>query len=181
MQENPEGIFCIDLKEEEFYALKENCYVPIVAVDMMADDPLFFKAFVDHAALLAAAKEKLRCGAVTYVAYPYRNAPYLDDLRAAMNGDTLFLAHSLSGLREYIAAHPAERYVFGDPVLADACAPLLDATQYCTVCYEDEGTESAGICLSFREMAEHAVDMLQSAVLREEDKPHTFRLAPMKI
>ena len=42
MQENPEGIFCIDLTEEEFYALKENCFVPIVAVDMMADDPLFF-------------------------------------------------------------------------------------------------------------------------------------------
>ena len=180
MQENPEGIFCIDLTEEEFYALKENCFVPIVAVDMMADDPLFFKAFVDHTALIAAAKEKLCCETVTYVAHPYRNAPYLDDLRAAMNGDTLFLVHSHSDLREYIAAHPEERYVFAAPALADACAPLLRAKQCCTVCYGDERTEGATLRLSFCEMAEHAVDMLQSAVLREEDKPHTFRLAPMK-
>ena len=178
MQENPEGIFCIDLTEEEFYALKENCFVPIVAVDMMADDPLFFKAFVDHAALIAAAKEKLCCETVTYVAHPYRNAPYLDDLRAAMDGDTLFLVHSLSDLREYIMAHPEERYVFADTALSDACAPLPEAKQRCTVCYGDERTEGAVLRLSFCEMAEHAVDMLQSAVLREEDKPHTFRLAP---
>ena len=152
MQENPEGIFCIDLTEEEFYA----------------------------SALIAAAKEKLCCETVTYVAHPYRNAPYLDDLRAAMNGDMLFLVHSHSDLREYIAAHPEERYVFADPALADACAPLLRAKQCCTVCYGDERTEGATLRLSFCEMAEHAVDMLQSAVLREEDKPHTFRLAPMK-
>lgn len=178
--ETPEGILCIDLTQEEFYALKESSFVPIVAVGMIVDDPLFFKAFVDHAALIAAAKEKLCCETVTYVAYPYRNAPYLDDLRAAMNGDTLFLVHSLSDLREYIMAHPEECYVFADPALADACAPLLDAKQCCTVCCEDERTEGANIRLSFREMAEHAVKMLKSAILREEDEPHTFLLAPMQ-
>ena len=145
---------------------------------MIVDDPLFFKAFVDHAALIAAAKERLRCKTLTYAAYPYRNAPYLDDLRAAMNGDTLFFVHSLSALREYVKAHPEEHYLFADRVLAEACAPLLETKQYCTVCYGDERTEGANIRLSFREMAEHAVKMLKSAILREEDKPHTFRLAP---
>ena len=171
----PEGILCIDLTQEEFYSLKESCFVPIVAVGMIVDDPLFFKAFVDHAALIAAAKERLRCKTLTYAAYPYRNAPYLDDLRAAMNGDTLFLVHSLSELQEYVKAHPEEHYLFADRALAETCAPLLDAKQYCAAVY-GEGAE--GIFLSLREMAEHAVKMLESAIFREEDAPHTFRLAP---
>ena len=174
-KEMPEGILCIDLTQEEFYSLKESCFVPIVAVGMIVDDPLFFKAFVDHAALIAAAKERLRCKTLTYAAYPYRNAPYLDDLRAAMNGDTLFLVHSLSDLREYVMAHPEEHYLFAHRELAEACAPLLDEKQYCAAVY-GEGAE--GIFLSLREMAEHAVKMLESAIFREEDAPHTFRLAP---
>ena len=60
-KEMPEGILCIDLTQEEFYSLKESCFIPIVAVGMIVDDPLFFKAFVDHAALIAAAKERLHC------------------------------------------------------------------------------------------------------------------------
>ena len=128
--------------------------------------------------LTAAAKERLRCKTLTYAAYPYRNAPYLDDLRAAMNGDTLFLVHSLSGLQEYVRAHPEEHYLFADRALAEACATLLDEKQYCVAVY-GEGAEGAGeLCLSLCEMAEHAVRMLGSAIFREEDAPHTFRLAP---
>ena len=127
---------------------------------------------------VAAAKERLRCKTLTYAAYPYRNAPYLDDLRAAMNGDTLFLVHSLSALREYVMAHPEEHYLFADRALAEVCAPLLDTKQYCAAVY-GEGADGAGeLCLSLREMAEHAVKMLESAIFREEDAPHTFRLAP---
>ena len=174
-KEMPEGILCIDLTQEEFYSLKESCFVPIVAVGMIVDDPLFFKAFVDHAALIAAAKERLRCKTLTYAAYPYRNAPYLDDLCAAMNGDTLFLVHSLSALREYVMAHPEEHYLFADSALAEACAPLLNEKQYCAAVY---GEGAGELCLSLREMAEHAVKMLESAIFREEDAPHTFRLAP---
>ena len=143
---------------------------------MIVDDPLFFKAFVDHAALIAAAKERLRCKTLTYAAYPYRNAPYFDDLRAAMNGDTLFLVRSLSGLQKYVRTHPEEHYLFADRALAEACAPLLDEKQYCAAVY-GEGAEEE-LCLSLREMAEHAVKMLKSAIFREEDAPHTFRLAP---
>ena len=175
MQENPEGIFCIDLDEEEFYTLKENCFVPIVAVDMVVPDPLFFKAFVDHAALLSAAKRRLHCGAVTYVTYPYRNGAYMEDLRAAAKGDTLYFVGSLAQLSGYVRSHPQDAYVFADACLRDLCAPLLQEGRFCAVSY---GGEEAELCLSFRELAERAVQMLQNAIRREEERPHTFKLAP---
>lgn len=179
MQGNLEGIVCIDLTEEEFYTLKENWFVPIVAVDMIVSDPLFFKAFTDHEALISAAKRRLRRQSVTYVAYPYRNAPYADDLRNALKDDTLYLADSPSGLRKYVGEHPQEAFVFADPALAELCAPFPEKDRFLTVSYAtDTAAQPDVLSLPCREMAEQAVAMLKNAVLREENKPHTFKLAP---
>lgn len=177
MQENLEGIICVDLTEEEFYALKENWFVPIVAVDMIVSDPLFFKVYTDHGAVIAAAKQLLHSEKITYVAYPYRNAPYLNDLKAALQQDTLCLAGEISALRAYVTAHPDDAFVFGDRSLAELCAPFLPDGR--TVCItETEGT--GDLCLPLCTVAKQAVEMLQSAIRREETKPHTFKLAPMK-
>ena len=177
MQENLEGIICVDLTEEEFYALKENWFVPIVAVDMIVSDPLFFKVYTDHGAVIAAAKQLLHSEKITYVAYPYRNAPYLNDLKAALQQDTLCLAGEISALRAYVTAHPDDAFVFGDRSLAELCAPFLPDGR--TVCItETEGT--GDLCLPLCTVAKQAVEMLQSAIRREETKPHTFKLTPMK-
>ena len=177
MQENLEGIVCVDLTEEEFYALKENWFVPIVAVDMIVSDPLFFKVYTDHGAVIAAAKQLLHSEKITYVAYPYRNAPYLNDLKAALQEDTLCLAEEISALRAYVTAHPDDAFVFGDRSLAELCSPFLPDGR--TVCItETEGT--GDLCLPLCTVAKQAVEMLQSAIRREETKPHTFKLTPMK-
>ena len=177
LQEGLEGIVCIDLTEEEFFALKESCFVPIVAVDMIVPDPLFFKVYTDHGAVIAAAKELLHSEKITYVAYPYRNAPYLNDLKAALQEDTLCLAEEISALRAHVTAHPDDAFVFGDRLLAELCAPLLpDGRAICIT----ETKETGDLCLPLRTVAEQAVEMLQNAIRREETKPHTFKLAPVK-
>lgn len=177
MQENLEGIVCIDLTEAEFYALKETWFVPIVAVDMIVSDPLFFKVYTDNGAVVAAAKQLLHSRHITFVVHPYRNAPYLDDLKDALQADTLYLAGDPAALRAYVTAHPDDAFVFGDRSLAELCAPLLPDGR--TVCItETEGT--GDLCIPLRTVAEQAVEMLQSAIRREETKPHTFKLAPVK-
>ena len=176
LQEGLEGIVCIDLTEEEFFALKESCFVPIVAVDMIVPDPLFFKVYTDHVAVIAAAKARLHREKITYVAHPYRNALYLDDLKAALQQDTLYAADDTSALREYVQSHPQDAFVFGDGLLAELCAPLLSAGR--AVCIS-ETEERGDLCLPLCTVAEQAVAMLQSAVRREETKPHTFKLAPI--
>lgn len=175
MQENLEGIVCIDLTEAEFYALKETWFVPIVAVDMIVSDPLFFKVYTDHGAVVAAAKQLLHSRHITFVVHPYRNAPYLDDLKDALQADTLYLAGDPAALRAFASAHPDDAFVFGDRSLAELCAPLLPAGR--SVCIAD--TDDAPLSLPPRLTAERAVEMLQCAVRREETKPHTCKIAPI--
>lgn len=180
-RETPEGILCIDLTEAEFYTLKENCFVPIVAVDMIAGDPLFFNAYLDHAAILAAAKHLTGEKRLTCVARPYRNEAYLHGLKAAAADDKLLLAESLPLLMEYAAEHPEESYLFFEPLFADVCAPFVKGKS-AVLTENSDGCKGCAnmtpLPVSCREMAERAVEMLQSAIRREEDVPHTFRLAP---
>ena len=113
---------------------------------------------------------------ITFVAHPYRNTLYLDDLKAALQQDTLYAADDTSALREYVRTHPQDAFVFGDGLLAELCAPLLSAGR--AVCIS-ETEERGDLCLPLCTVAEQAVAMLQSAVRREETKPHTFKLAPI--
>ena len=101
----------------------------------------------------------------------------MNDLKAALQEDTLCLAEEISALRAYMTAHPDGAFVFGDRLLAELCAPLLPDGQ--AVCItETEGT--GDLCLPLCTVAKQAVEMLQSAIRREETKPHTFKLAPVK-
>ncbi len=179
LQENPEGILCIDLTEDEFYAIKENCFVPIVAVDMIVSDPLFFKAYTDHEALIKTAKQRLQTSEITFVTYPYRNKAYMDDLRRALKEDRLCEVNSLSELREYILSHPSDSFVFSEPLLAESCAPLLKNNKFLSIVGSEDGASQSNLILPFQEMAKHASEMLQNAIMREENKPHTYKLIPL--
>ena len=182
-RETPEGILCLDLTEEEFYTLKESCFVPIVAVEMIAGDPLFFNAYLDHAAVVAEAKKVTGAKKLTCVTRPYRNSPCFQDLKAALTDDILVVAENLPALMQYAAAHPEEHYLFFEPLFAEVCAPIVEAKSAAlqtdaTSCRSSGSESIVPIPLPLKSMAERAVEMLQSAILRREDEPHTFRLAP---
>lgn len=178
-QESPEGILCIDLTEEEFYTLKESCFVPIVAIDMLVPDPLFFKAYTDYGAVFAAARELLDCGRILYVTQPCRNRPYLEQLTRALGEDALLLAENASELRQALLSRTEDAVLFSHPLLAQLCSDALHARRAAVVC-DETLCKSDLPCVRLRiaEKAEHAVSMLQSAISREESAPHTFLLAP---
>lgn len=175
--QNLEGILCVDLTTEEFYVLKEHAFVPIVAVDMIVDDPLFFKLYLDYAAIVRAAKQKLHAERLTYVTYPPRNRPCLDALAAATQAGTLLPVTSLASLIDYVRAHPQEAYLFADEQLYQLCAAAL-APANATYLAQGETDDRAAIALPLAQTASCAVLLLQSAI-RREDKPHTCKLAPL--
>lgn len=179
LQENLDGIVCIDLTEEEFYALKESCFVPIVAVDMIVEDPLFFKTYTDHAAVIDAAKQLLQADSLIYLACPCRNAPYLDDLRRALREDILFLAEDPVQLYHFVAGHADRAMLFGDELLAAMCLPILDKTKTAVLCGGGGIPNVGRIVLPTAEKAQRAVGLLQDAIGREETKPHTCLLRPI--
>lgn len=59
LNRNIDGIIAIDLSGEEFHELSNNYLVPIISIDMIIKDSLFYQIYSDIPALIDKAKEKL--------------------------------------------------------------------------------------------------------------------------
>jgi len=54
-QINADACVCIDFTREEFYALSNENFIPIIAVDCLLNDPVFYQVIVDYAKMKTAA------------------------------------------------------------------------------------------------------------------------------
>ncbi len=57
--QNIDAIIAIDLSHEQFKMLSEKYYVPVINVDMLVNDNLFFQIYPDYPKMIAAATELL--------------------------------------------------------------------------------------------------------------------------
>lgn len=173
--ETVDGMLCVDLSEEQFYTLKESLFVPIVAIDMSVDDPLFFKAYTDFRAVAAAARSRLPAP-LHCIAHAYRNEGYMNELKAAF--PDLYVAKDIPALLSYVRARRGDRFLFLEETLAELCLPLIDAGSALVACRGASAPEAPALRLPAEVKAKHAVAMLQSAIARRESEPHSFLLTP---
>ncbi len=181
-QNNIDGIICADLTESEFYHLKESYFVPIVAVDMIVSDPLFFKAYTDYTAVAAAARRMLGTDRLVCIARPPRNEPYRSALKEAFGNDELYFADDVASLRRFALSRRGSPVLFADGLSASICSDVIDRDKTAVICENDppdpDISGPAVLRLPLQDKAARAVAMLQSAIRREESQPHTFALSP---
>ena len=92
---NIDGIIAIDLTNKDFVRLADNCFVPVISVDMLINDDLFYQIYSDIPQLIKKASEYLGDD-FYFVLDKYKNEDYLS-----------FLTESL----------PQERILFYSPEL----------------------------------------------------------------
>ena len=56
---NIDGIIAIDLSKQDFVTLSDNCFVPVISVDMLVNDGLFYQIYSDIPQLIEKASEYL--------------------------------------------------------------------------------------------------------------------------
>ena len=59
LNRNIDGIITIDLSHDEFVSLADNYFVPIINVDMIINDSLFYQIYSDYPSLISNAKNNL--------------------------------------------------------------------------------------------------------------------------
>lgn len=63
VQINADACICIDFSREDFYALSNENFIPIIAVDCLLNDPVFYQVVFDYS--------KMKEAADTYFKAPY--------------------------------------------------------------------------------------------------------------
>lgn len=99
---NIDGIIAIDLTNKDFVRLADNCFVPVISVDMLINDDLFYQIYSDIPQLIKKASEYLGDD-FFFILEKYKNEEYLS-----------FLTESL----------PQERVLFYTPELGSDIAKI---------------------------------------------------------
>ena len=73
---NIDGIIAIDLSKQDFITLSDNCFVPVISVDMLVNDGLFYQIYSDIPQLIEKSSENLG-NDFYYVLDRYENEEYL--------------------------------------------------------------------------------------------------------
>lgn len=81
-----DAVFAIDISQEDFAALGENSFVPLLYLDGQTDNWLFYSVTFDAKRLCAAARERSGCSQVVLVCDAPHCAPYAEYLAAHFDG-----------------------------------------------------------------------------------------------
>lgn len=73
---NIDAIIAIDLSNKDFVSLADNCFVPVISVDMIINDSLFYQIYSDIPQLIEKASEYLD-NDFYFVLEKYKNEEYL--------------------------------------------------------------------------------------------------------
>lgn len=87
---NIDGIIAIDLSNEDFVKLADNCFVPVISVDMIINDSLFYQIYSDIPQLAEKASKYLGDD-YYFVLERYKNEEYLTFLTETLPQERILL------------------------------------------------------------------------------------------
>jgi hypothetical protein len=105
-------IFCVGLSKETFFSLGDLNFIPMIAVNMYVDDPLFYQVNVDYIGLQKRADAFFQGKPYIYCALPNENVQ-----REQLIKSTFPHTRFLSTMKDLEALH-GERVLLSDSVLA---------------------------------------------------------------
>lgn len=179
IQRNIDGIICIDTPETQFNILKENYFVPIVSVDMIITDSLFFKVHNDAPSILAKGKELLKSDTVNFIMEKFENRSFVDSIKSTLTTDTLYIMENMDKLKTFLNEHKNEYFIIYDEFLAQACFTLISPANSAVV--HSGKTELVGckkISMPASQKSEIIISMLYSSINHIEDVPHEIKICP---
>lgn len=92
---NIDGIIAIDLSKQDFVTLSDNCFVPVISVDMLVNDGLFYQIYSDIPQLIEKASEYLG-NDFYFILDRYENEEYLAFLTRNIPEERILLYSPMS-------------------------------------------------------------------------------------
>lgn len=108
---------CIGLSKEEFHALCDENFIPVIALDSVIDDPVFYQINLDAVKMRGAVENAV--GAFTYIALDSENEELKSRILQAMP-DTVFV----STFAQFFAACQKGQCAVSDPALIELATDM---------------------------------------------------------
>jgi DNA-binding LacI/PurR family transcriptional regulator len=156
---NADAVICFDMPRAQFYSLGDKNFIPLIVVDGLINDPLFFQITPDYGKIKAAADARFD-GAYTYAAITPENAEQREAVLSAFKS-VVFVSDiaDLAALRN----SPEKNYLLTQVALFDAFSalPNLSVFKY-----------DAHLQIRLNSI----LDGIEYAIARAEGKEHFIRV-----
>lgn len=179
---NIDGIIAIDLSNKAFVSLADNCFVPVISVDMIINDSLFYQIYSDIPQLIKKASESLGDD-FYFILEKYKNEDYLAFLTETLPKERVVfyspeLVHNLTKLKGKKAL------VLGSYLALILRSCIEDNDMMVIASHESEALLPASIHVlknDISKKANLAINILLNAMERKFDVKHDHKISMLEI
>lgn len=174
---NIDGIITIDLSDSEFKELADNYYIPIIAVDMIVNDHLFYQVYSDIPAEITYAKQNAPADAF-FIMESLGNDNYMNFITSSIEPDQLIICSDPSSI-DFQMLKEKHVIILGS-YLALILRPYLNDSQITVIC----GSESNRILpdtlsvqkYDIEKKANVAINLMMNGIDRKFDVTHDYKI-----
>lgn len=105
LQRQLEAVFVVDVDEEFFYKISNNFTVPIIIVDSIIDDALFYKVLPDFNDSITRAMKGMNTEDCYLITEKFNSSEVMDSIFNAFKGkkENVYVMESIDGIKKFLA------------------------------------------------------------------------------
>lgn len=175
---NIDGIIAIDLSGKDFVSLADNCFVPVISVDMIINDSLFYQIYSDIPQLIEKAYEYLG-NDFYFVLEKYKNEEYLSFLTKALPQERI-LFYTPELISDLTKLKGKKAVVLGSYLALILRAYINDNNMIAIASHESEALLPDSIRVlknDISKKANLAINILLNAIDRKFDVKHDHKIS----
>lgn len=163
-----DAIVAAGLSQEQFYQLGDSNFIPIVCVDGILDDPLFFQIYDDYEQLAKRATEQLDASEVFFIKSPSGNRKLDAYAERVFGKENVCFYRSYEALASFLKKHKAEKGIAAEPALYELARTLAPDILLA------DGSGTLGTSMSAK--AAKIADCLLLSISRVKGMPHDVKV-----
>lgn len=175
---NIDGVIAIDISNKAFVSLADNCFVPVISVDMLVNDGLFYQIYADIPQLIRKASEYLG-NDFYFVLEKYENEEYLAFLTESLPKERI-LFYSSEALQELTKLKGKKALILGSYLALILRAYMSDVDMAVIASHESEALLPDSIRVfqnDASKKANLAINILLNAMDRKFDVKHDHKIS----
>lgn len=179
---NIDGVIAIDLPNEDFFSLADNCFVPVISVDMLVNDGLFYQIYSNIPQLIEKATEFLGDD-FYFVMEKYENEKYLAFLTENIPEERL-LFYSPETIPDFAKIKGKKALVLGS-YLALILRAYIDDCDMAVIASSESATLLPNSIHAFKydssKKANLAINLLLNAMDRKFEVKHDHKISTLDV
>lgn len=178
---NIDGVIAIDLSNKDFVSLADNCFVPVISVDMLINDSLFYQIYSDLPQLIEKAAEYLG-NDFLFVLEKYENEEYLAFLTESLPQERV-LYYSSETIHDFEKLKGKKALVLGSYLALILRAYIDDGNMAVIASHESEALLPKSIHVFQNDVSKKAnlaINILLNAMDRKFDVKHDHKISMLE-